>query len=120
MENNENNLRSDTVKALELREIKHKYKNLIEGDLILKADIDRLISDFDALSPASLQKCKKILNHLEADIDESVEDDQRMDDESPVLQAQAIVDNNQNDYLLFKKMLKDFYKNYISSKYDKE
>jgi hypothetical protein len=41
-------------------------------------------------------------------MDESVQDDQRMDDESPVLQAESIVGNNQNDYLLFKEAMKDF------------
>ena len=47
-------------------------------------------------------------------IDESVEDYQRMDDESPVHQYQSIVDNKQNDYLLFKKAMRDFYVNYIN------
>jgi hypothetical protein len=114
MEENKNNLRSDKTKVLELRDIKHKYKSLIEGDLILKADLDLLISDLNSSNPSSLKNCKKILNHLDAQIDESVEADQCMDDESPVLQAESIVTNNQNDYLLFKEVMRDFYADYIN------
>jgi hypothetical protein len=116
MEEIKNSLRSDEAKISELRDIKHQYKLLIEGDLILKDDLDLLIRNLDASGPTSLLNCKKILSHLDAQIDQSVQDDQRMDDESPTPCAESIVDNNQNDYLLFKEAMNDFYVRYIKAK----
>jgi hypothetical protein len=111
-----NNLQDNKAKVLELQKIKCEYKKLIESDLILRADFDRLVSDLNSSSLESLQNCKKILKHLNSQINQAVEDDQRMDDESPRSQGEVVTDNNQSNYLSLKKTMNGFYKNYIKSK----
>jgi hypothetical protein len=92
--------------------IRSKYRTVIEGDAIIQRDMDLLVDYLRTTSPASSAHCEKIINHLLAEIHESVQDKQRMDDETPAGNTKSQVNRDQ-DFLRFKDEMEAFHLHYI-------
>lgn len=92
--------------------IRCKYRAMIEGDAIIQRDMETLVDYLRTSSPSSSEHCEKIINHLLAEIHESVEDKQRMDDEGPTRKTRSQIRRDQ-DYFRFKGEMDDFYLHYM-------
>ncbi len=95
-----------------LHVINDKYRKVITSDAIVQQDVEELMKYLRTSDPSSGRHCEKIIDHLLAEIHESAEDEQRMDNEGPTFQN-AQNTNNAQDYFLFKDAMADFYQHHI-------
>lgn len=70
------------IKRDEIIAIQNKYKAIIENSRELQNDFDQLISDLKN-SQYSYEHFQKLKTHLCTRIEETAEDEQRMNEESP-------------------------------------
>lgn len=104
-------------KVAVLYAIKLQYKQILADDPVLKLDFNRLQKYVRLFHPHSAERCTKIINHLLAEISEDIEDNQRMDDESPLYQKNKSVSYNKpEDYLSLKHALEEYHGTYLSEK----
>ncbi|PIR38695.1 MAG: hypothetical protein COV35_05910 [Alphaproteobacteria bacterium CG11_big_fil_rev_8_21_14_0_20_39_49] len=77
---------SNTIeeRLLAICEINSRYKHFINNDPILKNDFDLLVECSQTSDTMTLQLYKKVINHLIAESYESIKDNLRIADESPV------------------------------------
>ncbi|MDA0782847.1 MAG: hypothetical protein PQ612_09085 [Rickettsiales bacterium] len=109
------NKESTELRVVALYSIKNKYKKLVMGDPILKHDFNTLVKYTTLSEPNSAKHCEKIINHLIAEIYENVEDDQRMDDESPVsCKDDAILCKRFKEHLGLKQALEEYFSTYLT------
>lgn len=66
-----------------LCEINNRYHGIIHSNPIMKHDFAELMECSDHSDEMSLQHYQKVVDHLIAESDEAVDDNQRMADESP-------------------------------------
>lgn len=109
--NNQQDKAAAQISALYV--IIHQYEAVIASDAIVQRDMEELMGYLRTSDPSSGQHCEKIINHLLAEIHESVEDEQRMDDEGPTCQDAQNTCNEQ-DYFRFKDAMTDFQLHHIN------
>lgn len=113
MEQNASQENQTAKQIAALHAISSKYQKVIASDAIVQRDMEELMGYLRTSSPSSGQHCEKIINHLLAEIHESVEDEQRMDDEGPTCQDAQNTCNEQ-DYFRFKDAMTDFQLHHIN------
>lgn len=104
----------------ELTSLYKEYHSIIEGNSVLKHDFKALNSCVKKGTNAahSAEQCEKIIHHLIAEVAETAEDDQRMDDEGPVCE-----NNNPKscqhlqEHLNLKQDLETYHLTYLADKY---
>jgi hypothetical protein len=103
---------TEILKTVELWVIKNTYKKLIMCNPILKSDFYKLAKTIENSGEDSAKSYKRIIDHLIAEVSEIIEDDQRMDDESPSLSLKN--DKNLKEYLKLKRDIESYNLTYLS------
>jgi hypothetical protein len=118
MQKLEQNQAPEVAKTVELLVIKNTYKKLIMSDPILKSDFHKLMKYVQDSEDSSLTHCEKIINHLHliAEVAETAEDDQRMDDEGPMVCVASDVKTRKHlqEHIRLKRDMESYHVTYLS------
>lgn len=95
--------------------------NHSKSDPILSSDFRKLMKAIGSTEPDSTAHCEKIINHLIAEVSETTEDDQRMDDEGPVCEKNNPIScQHLQEHLNLKRDLETYRVTYLTDNHRSE